>query len=343
MKFYAFLIILFYLVHSLSNIKKQSIHLSPNKLLITDNKNDSPIIKQSIPTEIENKNVFDINFPLGLKDAEKTLYNKLNKKKASDDNSTNDKINIIPTYKIVSLNTTLDIRPSKTFGEVNEIVKFQLENGSFSSISRKISLSGSSDSLIAFKVSSSDVKLKEARILNNCLEETNTWVIPKPYICVISIFEEIDAKINPKIVEIEYEYIAQDIIRLKDDINKIVWYYDNNKKMTEINNISTSLIIRNRITMKDAVYYPDKNYKLDVKNNDTFISWTIGKLKENEYQKIWLEFPIVDSNIKYRKFVNKINIERYKDGNDILFNVTFFFMVYYYHHILIYDSLYLYQ
>lgn len=60
----------------------------------------------------------------------------------------------IPSYFIQKIETNLKIRNDKTFGQVIENVKFILKNGVFTSIIRKISLAGSSDSIIAFKVSS---------------------------------------------------------------------------------------------------------------------------------------------------------------------------------------------
>ena len=62
--------------------------------------------------------------------------------------------NKLPTYNMVNLSTNLKIFDKKTYGQVTENAKFVLKNGSFTSIIRKISLAGSSDSIIAFKVSS---------------------------------------------------------------------------------------------------------------------------------------------------------------------------------------------
>ena len=61
---------------------------------------------------------------------------------------------IIPSYNIKRMETEIKIKNDKTYGQVTENVKFILKNGLFTSIIRKISLAGSSDSIIAFKVSS---------------------------------------------------------------------------------------------------------------------------------------------------------------------------------------------
>ena len=62
--------------------------------------------------------------------------------------------NKLPSYNIENLDTNIKIFDKKTYGQVTENAKFVLKNGSFTSIIRKISLAGSSDSIIAFKVSS---------------------------------------------------------------------------------------------------------------------------------------------------------------------------------------------
>lgn len=61
---------------------------------------------------------------------------------------------IIPTYHIQRMETEIKLKKDKTYGQVTENVQYILKNGVFTSIIRKISLAGSSDSIIAFKVSS---------------------------------------------------------------------------------------------------------------------------------------------------------------------------------------------
>lgn len=71
-------------------------------------------------------------------------------KNALKENLTNN----LPSYNMIKLDTNIKIFDKKTYGQVTENAKFILKNGSFTSIIRKISLAGSSDSIIAFKVSS---------------------------------------------------------------------------------------------------------------------------------------------------------------------------------------------
>lgn len=211
---------------------------------------------------------------------------------------------LIPIYRIISLNSLINIDGDKTYGEVNEKVKFELANGSFSSIIRKISLSGSSDSLIAFKLSSVDIKLKEARIINNCLDQSESTTYNEPYICVIAIFDEINAKEISKNIEIQYEYVAENILRVKNqNINSIIWYYDNFKRMQTVENINLVVKFTNsklrvsEMINNHLIAYPDKIDKI-VDKNFTSFTWSNTILKPNEFRKFTLDLPIFNEHCR---------------------------------------------
>jgi len=190
------------------------------------------------------------------------------------------------------------------------------------------------------------LKLKEARIINNCFEESlNQKQIKKmdlknnlnnenknysfhPYICVIAIFEEIDAKEKLSEIFIQYEYIAQNILRFRDNgnnsmMNSVVWYYDNYKRLQpmenikfileivdyklEINNLKNynSTITKNKVDTNHIIGYPDKYIvNFNKETNSTVITWNFKNIPENDYQKISIDLPIFNS--KCRKLV-KIN------------------------------------
>ncbi len=95
------------------------------------------------------------------------LKNKLKSNVITEDNRNKSQINQneklkdliepqpnIPSYNIQRMQTEIKIKSDKTYGQVIENVQYILKNGVFTSIIRKISLAGSSDSIIAFKVSS---------------------------------------------------------------------------------------------------------------------------------------------------------------------------------------------
>lgn len=59
-----------------------------------------------------------------------------------------------PQTKIVSINTNILIKKGEKNGIVSETVKFNLHNGIFNSVIRKISLAGTSDKFFGFKLAS---------------------------------------------------------------------------------------------------------------------------------------------------------------------------------------------
>jgi hypothetical protein len=151
MKFYVFLI-LYVFCYTIKAGTEQAIRLSPNKLLIPNSKEDP--LQSPGPFE---KDISDMNFSTKLKDAETALYRKLtthNFLKNNFNSTAPYRLDYFPTYRIDKITTLIDLKQNKTFADINEKVTFTLENGIFSSISRKISLAGSSDSLVAFRLSS---------------------------------------------------------------------------------------------------------------------------------------------------------------------------------------------
>lgn len=280
--------------------------------------------KQSIDIgDIKNKNIGDSNFDNKLKQAENELLNSLKVGEMRVDSGKIKKGKVIQHNWIVSLDSEIKLSDMNTYGVVKEKVKFKLVNGSFSSLIRKISLVGSSDSLVAFKLSSNDIKLREVKVIENCYEDKennsigsndkfntnkNSSITNDAYICVISIFDEVDAPKSGKVVEIEYEYIAQNILRVKNSDssntykNSIIWYFDNNNRPYSIENITTKIILENikltNINKKDIVFYPDKfEFEKREANEDSnlIVKWNIPIIHENEYQKISLDLPFFNS------------------------------------------------
>jgi hypothetical protein len=80
--------------------------------------------------------------------AEDALINKLLARR------TNLTKNSRPSYKIVEIQTNINIPKEKCSATVKETVNFILQNGYFSLIIRKVSLAGSANSLVAFRLKS---------------------------------------------------------------------------------------------------------------------------------------------------------------------------------------------
>ena len=170
---------------------------------------------------------------------------------------------INPISKIESISTNILIKKDKTDGHVSEKIKFNLIEGVFSSLTRKISLLGTSEKNFGFRLSSTDVKLKSAKVVHDCLEPTQRY--EQPYLCVTAFFEPIDATQFPISVEIDYEYTSQNILRKrekpftsKEEENVIIWIYDNYKLNTDIKNVDLEIRFENKIDRLSIKAYPEK-------------------------------------------------------------------------------------
>lgn len=153
------------------------------------------ILIQVFSIEVKKDQISSLNLKIGnkIKIAEKGLK-KLNI--IDNHNSNNSLMKIgkntnIPSYSISYIKTSILIRKGSCDAEIREDVNFIITNGVFSSVTRKISLEGTSDTMYGFKLTSSDVKLKEAKLVKNCYEENR--VPEHEYACVIAIFEEVES------------------------------------------------------------------------------------------------------------------------------------------------------
>jgi len=301
------------------------------------NENENKIISSNIPSIQENSFILDINFQDKIKEAEEYLYSQLKSNKRGsylnynknrkDDSSTTyqtsankENQSSLAHYKISSLITEITINKDKAYGVVYEKVRFEMKKGTFTSIIRKFSLKGSSDSLIAFKLTSKDLKIKEARIISNCLETAELDPSKsklEEYVCVIAIFEEVNAKEQDKIVDIEYRYIANNLLRIQESNNSkkniIIWAYDNIRRYQPIENIKLNVkFLENeqisKLKKEDFKGEPN-NYGLISNSNskETTISWDLPSIKENESKKIMAEIPLFNS--KCRMLVRFINLK----------------------------------
>jgi hypothetical protein len=154
------------------------------------------IIIQIFSIEVKKDHITSLNLKIGnkIKIAEKGFLKKLNI--VDSHNSYNSLMKIgkntnVPSYSISSIRTSVHIRKGSCDAEIKEDVNFIINNGVFSSVTRKISLEGTSDTMYGFKLTSSDVKLKEAKLVKNCYDENR--VPEHEYACVIAIFNEVQS------------------------------------------------------------------------------------------------------------------------------------------------------
>ena len=117
--------------------------------------------------------------------------------------------------------------------------------------------------------------LKEAKIVKNCYHDNA--IIDHPYICIIAVFEEENLSGKSKVVEIEYDYLADNILKskrkpfstdVKQEDNVLIWIYDNFQNINAIKQVNLKIHFDEKINSKEILSYPEKYFK--VKNDLIF-------------------------------------------------------------------------
>lgn len=172
-----------------------------------------------------------------------------------------------PSITIEAIDTQIHIDKDSTKGLITEVITYKLSNGLFDSITKKLSLEGTSDKLNDFHLISSDLKLTAANSIKNCHE--SSYYNTHDHLCIVAKFEEIDASEAPVTVKIGYEYTAENILKKRDKPfsmneekeNVLIWVYDNFNKLQKINNVFLSIKIASdtKIDVTKIIAYPEKN------------------------------------------------------------------------------------
>lgn len=148
-------------------------------------------------------------------------------------------------YSIKSLDVQISLRSDETSAGVSEHAEFELPMGRYSSIVRKISLSGSSDSPVAFVTRSKDILIKKTYIVSNCMDRKNNEEenLSYHYVCIIVLFDELDVDSNTRVIRIDYAYTFQNILRKNpyDRSNYLIYALDNIKSRSEIRNVGVTV------------------------------------------------------------------------------------------------------
>jgi hypothetical protein len=95
------------------------------------------------------------------------------------------------TIIIESIETRINLQKDNPDAIIIENVRFKLINGIYDTIIKKVSLGGTSSKYYDFKLSSSDVKLINAKIVNNCYDTHSIY--EHRYICIVVTFDPVDA------------------------------------------------------------------------------------------------------------------------------------------------------
>ena len=117
------------------------------------------LIIQIFSHDIKKEEIISLDLKLGnkIKTAEKGFLSKFNifTNKNNKSSVKIGKITKIPSYSISSIKTNIFVRKNNCDAEIKEEVSFIISNGVFSTLSRKISLDGSSNTMYGFKLISS--------------------------------------------------------------------------------------------------------------------------------------------------------------------------------------------
>ncbi len=111
--------------------------------------------------------------------------------------------------------------------------------------------------------------MKEARIVKNCYHDNA--IIDHPYVCIVAVFEEENLIGKNKIVEIEYNFQADNILKTKkkpfsndnkQEDNVLIWIYDNYQATNPISKVNLKIHFDEKIKSKEIITYPEKYFKV---------------------------------------------------------------------------------
>jgi len=112
---------------------------------------------------------------------------------------------------------------------------------------------------------SRDVILREAKIVKNCYHDNA--IIDHPYVCIIAVFDEESLIGKTKVVEIEYTYQADNLLKTKkkpfsndnkQEDNVLIWIYDNYQSTTPISKVNLQIHFDEKIESNSIMAYPEK-------------------------------------------------------------------------------------
>jgi hypothetical protein len=146
------------------------------------------------------------------------------------------------------------------------------------------------------------LSLSRAKVVRDCYESSSIY--EHPYLCVIAQFDPIDASNIPIEVELEYEYVSENLLRKRDkpfqtkeEENVIVWIYDNNKQDSQVDLLNLSIKFENQIGEKKIVAYPEKYLLKNQTDSQTFlINWTVKDFKSHSYKNFALNIPLFNGD-----------------------------------------------
>lgn len=134
--------------------------------------------------------------------------------------------------------------------------------------------------------------------MRDCYDSNSIY--EHPYLCVVANFQPIDAIKNPQEIEIEYEYISENLIRKrekpfqnKEEENVIVWIYDNNKEDSNIDSLTLSFKFEDKLGEDKIIAYPEKFLIKNSTFSDSFVlNWNIKNFKSHSFKNFAINIPL---------------------------------------------------
>ena len=199
--------------------------------------------------------------------ASQVVQNKL--KNNNFENKENIKSNEYTETEIESIDTSILINNNESDGTVTEIIRFKVPSKiPIKSIKRSISLEGTSAVFSNFRLISSNVKLKHAKVINNCEGKNEIINFHKisSYLCLIAEFEEVILEEPQNYITIGYEYNAIHLLKkrekpfsnLNEEENVLIFMHSNFSKYL-IPEASLSVkIVHDHSKVINISLYPEK-------------------------------------------------------------------------------------
>jgi len=174
-----------------------------------------------------------------------------------------------------------------------------------------------------------DVKLIEAKLIKNCFDDE--YDTQHPYLCIFTIFDEIDALKHTKIITLKYEFEEINLLRTDSNfpyfkstqnysLNYISYDFNNlNNKMIE--NLNLDIILPQELNIIDLENLPKDAL---IKKNKKIVRWKHHSIGYNKNRNFSMLLPPFDI-FKCKKAVSKAIIY-YKE---IIYFYLFILFIYF--------------
>jgi len=166
---------------------------------------------------------------------------------------------------------------------------------------------------------SQDINIKEVRIIRNCYSHSHENDHDGDYICIITIFDEIDASKTDKEVSIDYKYYAQNVLKTKENSNFAIWKYDNHFQENAISNVTVNIFTEETIDQTTLVVANKNYFQISDRNNTSVLSWSLNSVPKDSVYEFSFKSKMFNSNCQPFRFTKHSS----STGLNIIFSGLF--------------------